>query len=147
MAEASGLIVAAPLPVPLRIAKRAWQLRRLPLISMFILIVFFLATSRFTEAERDESIRRAHTRASMPISTPSDMFVINIDKDGRTIVDGDVKTLEELEDIVRQRRLEADAEVVIRADVRGHVRALAETFEICHRLGFKTPNFTYTSAE
>ena len=42
MAEASGLIVAAPLPAPLRIAKRAWRLRRLPLIPMFILIVFVI---------------------------------------------------------------------------------------------------------
>ena len=42
MAEASGLIVAAPLPVPLRIVKRAWRLRRLPLIPMFILIVFVI---------------------------------------------------------------------------------------------------------
>ena len=42
---------------------------------MFILIVFFLATSRFTEAERDESIRLAQTRSAMPISTPTEMLV------------------------------------------------------------------------
>ena len=42
MAEACGLIVAAPLPVPMRIAKSAWRLRRLPLMSMFILIVFVI---------------------------------------------------------------------------------------------------------
>ena len=42
MAEASGLITAAPLPVPVRIARRAWRLRRLPLIPMFILVVFVI---------------------------------------------------------------------------------------------------------
>ena len=40
MAEASSLITAAPLPVPVRIARRAWRMRRLPLIPMFILAVF-----------------------------------------------------------------------------------------------------------
>ena len=42
MAEVPGLITAAPLPVPVRIARRAWRLRHLPLIPMFILIVFLI---------------------------------------------------------------------------------------------------------
>jgi biopolymer transport protein ExbD len=112
---------------------------------MFILIVFFLATSKFTEAERDESIRLAQTRSTMPISTPSNLLVINIDKDGQLVVDGRPRTLEQLEEVVRQRRLEKDADVVVRADVRGYVRQLAQTLEICHRLGFSTPNITYAN--
>ena len=111
---------------------------------MLVLVIFFLATSRFTEAERDESIRLARTKASMPIGAPSDMLVINIDKEGRKIVDGRPRTLAELEAIVRDRRAaREDAEVVLRADIRGQVAPLAETLEICHRLGFKTPNITY----
>ena len=42
MAEVPGLITAAPLPVPVRIARRAWRLRHLPLIPIFILIVFLI---------------------------------------------------------------------------------------------------------
>ena len=40
MAEATGLVTAAPLPIPARIARRAWRMRRLPLIPMFILALF-----------------------------------------------------------------------------------------------------------
>ena len=40
MADASGIITAAPIPAPIRIARRALRLRRYPLISMFILAVF-----------------------------------------------------------------------------------------------------------
>ncbi len=40
MAEATSLITAAPPSLPARLAGRAWRLRRLPLISMFILVVF-----------------------------------------------------------------------------------------------------------
>ena len=114
---------------------------------MFILVVFFLATSRFQEAERDEKIRLAKSSSKLPIGTLSDTLIINIDKDGRRIVDGKPRTLEELEEIVRERReARQDAEVVVRADVRSHVGPLAEALEICHRLGFKTPNVTYENA-
>ena len=40
MAEATGLVTATPLPIPVRIARMAWRMRRLPLIPMFILAVF-----------------------------------------------------------------------------------------------------------
>ena len=42
MAEVPGLITAAPLPVPVRIARRAWRLRHLPLIPMCSLIVVLI---------------------------------------------------------------------------------------------------------
>ncbi len=111
---------------------------------MFILVIFFLATSRFHQEERDESIQLARSRSTMPISTVTDMLVINVDKDGRKIVDGKVRTLDELTEIVRARRAEkADAEVVIRADNRAFVWQLQEAQEVCHRLGFKTPRIAY----
>lgn len=115
---------------------------------MLVLVIFFLATSRFQQEERDESIRLASTRSKLPISTVSDLLVINVDKDGRKIVGGRSRTLEELEAIVRARRTEnANAEVVIRVDVRARVLAEREVTEICHRLGFKSPNIAYETGE
>lgn len=111
---------------------------------MFILVVFFLATSRFQEAERDEKIRLAKTSSKLPIGTVSDTLIINIDRDGRWIVDGKSRTIEELEEIVRTRRAEKeDTVVVLRADVRGQVGPLSQATEICHRIGFKTPSIAY----
>ena len=40
MAEVPARITAAPISAPLRVGRRAWRLRRLPLIPMFILGVF-----------------------------------------------------------------------------------------------------------
>ena len=111
---------------------------------MLVLVIFFLATSRFTEDERDESIRLAKTGSTLPIGTVSDMLVINIDKDGRKVIDGKPRPLEDVESIVRERRASReDAEVVLRVDVRGQFAPFAETLEICHRLGFKSPHITY----
>ena len=111
---------------------------------MFILVVFFIATSRFHEAERDESIRLARSKSSLPINTVSDLLVINIDRDGKKVVDGRPRGLEELERIIRERhKAKPDSEVVVRADTRGLVGPLAETIELCVRLGFKTPSISY----
>ena len=43
MAEVTGRITVGPLPVPVRIARGAWRLRRLPLIPMFVLVVFVVS--------------------------------------------------------------------------------------------------------
>ena len=43
MAEVTGRITVAPLPVLVRIARRAWRLRRLPLIPTFILAIFVVS--------------------------------------------------------------------------------------------------------
>ena len=40
MAEVTARITAAPIPAPVRVARRAWQLRRLPLIPMLVLGIF-----------------------------------------------------------------------------------------------------------
>jgi biopolymer transport protein ExbD len=114
---------------------------------MFILVVFFLATSRFHQDEREEKIRLARSTSKLPIATITDTLVINIDADGRWIVDGKARSLEELEEIVRTRRSERpESEVVLRADVRAQIGPFAQAQEICHRLGFKTPNFAYENA-
>lgn len=124
------------------------RLNMTPFIDMmFILVVFFVATSRFQEAERDERIRLARSASKLPIATLSETLVINIDREGRWIVEGRERTVEELERIVREYRAERkDAEVVVRADVRGRIGPLAQAFEICHRLGLKAPNFAYENA-
>jgi biopolymer transport protein ExbD len=108
---------------------------------MFILVIFFLATSRFHAEERDERIRLARSRSGMPIATVSDVLVINVDRDGRKIVDGKVRSLSELEEIVRARKAEReDAEVVIRPDRDVRYDHVYEALEVCTRLGFKSPH-------
>lgn len=114
---------------------------------MFILVIFFLATSRFQQEERDERIQLARTKSNLPIATASDMLVINVDKDGRKIVDGKVRTLAELEEIVKARKgNKSEGEVVIRADERAFVGQLQEAHELCVRNGFKATHIAYQSS-
>jgi biopolymer transport protein ExbD len=124
----------------------ASSLNLTPLIDMlFILIVFFLATSRFQQDERDEKIRLVQSKSKLPIATATDILVIEIAATGEKRVHGATKSLEELEEILR-KRLEANkgAEIVVRADRRALVEHLQETTEICHRLGLETPKISYS---
>jgi biopolymer transport protein ExbD len=116
---------------------------------MFILIIFFLATSRFQQEERDEQIRLVKSRSTLPIATASELpVVINIDREGHKRIDGRVRTLEEIEEFIRARRArQPDVDVVLRADKRALVEHLAEALEICHRLGVKTPNVSYQASD
>lgn len=116
-----------------------------PLIDMlFILIVFFLATSRFQQDERDEKVKLVQSRSKLPIATANDLLVIEVLESGEKRVHGETKTLEELEKIIRERvERSAGAEIVIRADRRARVGHLQETTEICHRLGLETPKIAY----
>ena len=116
-----------------------------PLIDMlFILIIFFLATSRFQQEERDEAIQLVNSKSSLPIATASELLVIEIDKDGRKKVHGLERTLEEIEEIIRASVEEnKESDIVVRADRRAIVAHLLETTEICHRLGINDPKVTY----
>ena len=62
MAEATGLVTATPLPIPVRIARMAWRMRRLPLIPMFILAVF-LVTGIFAPLIAPHNPERGDIRA------------------------------------------------------------------------------------
>lgn len=115
---------------------------------MFILTIFFLATSRFQAQERDEAVRLVKSKSNLPIPTVSDTLVINVHQDGKKVVDGRERTLAELEEFLRRWRAEhPEAEVVVRTDSRALVLYQKEVLEICHRLGIKTPNISYLAGE
>ncbi|MEM7234053.1 MAG: biopolymer transporter ExbD [Planctomycetota bacterium] len=125
------------------------QLNLTSLIDMlFILIIFFLATSRFQQDERDETIELVQSSSSLPIATVNDLLVIDVDKGGQRKINGITKSLEEIEAIVRARLAEnEDAQVVVRADKRGQVLHLGQTLEICKRLGIKENRTKFTFSQ
>ena len=137
----------------MRIARRPTRVgtsvNMTPLLDMmFILVIFFLATSRFQQDERDQSIQLVKSRSKMPISTVSDLVVINIDQHGNKSVEQRPRSLDEIETLLRERLKDRpETEVVVRADRRALVQHLEETLEICHRLGIKTPKVPYEAVE
>ncbi len=116
-----------------------------PLLDMmFILIIFFLATSRFQLEERDAEVKLVKSRSATPLATVTDSLVINVHADGTKKVDGRKLELEELEEFLRGWRQDhPDAEVVVRSDKRSLNVHTSDTLEICHRIGIKTPNMSY----
>ena len=89
MAEVTGRITAAPLPVPVRIARRAWRLRRLPLIPMFVLAVFvFTGVTAHWIAPHDPERGDLRARNAPPVWVDggSSEFLLGTDHLGRDML-------------------------------------------------------------
>lgn len=111
---------------------------------MFILIIFFLATSTLQREEHDIKVNLPADSAEGSLSSISRTLVINVRKDGTYYLQNSIKTLEEM------RRTVADAasqnkeqKVLIRGDreaLHGHVAAAVS---VCKSSGIHEANIGY----
>lgn len=68
-----------------------------PLIDVvFLLLIFFLVSSRFSEEERELDLNLPSVTEALPSSMQPDEIVINIDREGRFFIDGDFARLNRL---------------------------------------------------
>ena len=111
---------------------------------MFILIIFFLATSVMASEERDLTVNLPHTSNNDSLSTASRTLVINVRKSGEYYVLDGTHTLEQVRGII-QAALKADPDqrVLVRGDreaLHGNVAAL---MSLCKAEGVKNTNLGY----
>ena len=90
-----------------------------PLIDViFLLLIFFLVSTKFAEEERDLPIQLPEASEAMPlISKPKELY-INIDREGRYFVGGREMTLTELDPVLERARIDnpTNASALIRGD-------------------------------
>ncbi len=90
-----------------------------PLIDIvFLLLIFFLVATRFSEEEKEFDVMLADASEAQPqTKKPRELF-INIDKDGRYFVSGKILTLEQLRPVLEQTYANnpGHASAVIRSD-------------------------------
>ncbi len=114
-----------------------------PLIDVvFLLLIFFLVSTRFAEEERSIEIELPAASQSLPLtSQPREMF-INIDKQGQFFVDGKFQHPEQVETILRQAVANnpLTQTVVIRADKSTDWQFVLTAFDLCKKVGIQ--NYT-----
>ncbi len=92
-----------------------------PLIDIvFLLLIFFLVATRFSEEERELDVMLPDASEAQPqTKKPRELFV-NIEKDGRYYVSGEILTLEQLHPVLEAAYTDnpGRASAVIRADRR-----------------------------
>ena len=114
-----------------------------PLIDVvFLLLIFFLVSTRFADEARSIEIELPAASQSLPLtSEPREMF-INIDKQGQFFVEGKFQHPEPVEALLRQAVTNnpLTQTVVIRADKSTDWQFVLTAFDLCKKVGIQ--NYT-----
>ena len=117
----------------------------MPLIDMvFLLLIFFLVATTFTQEERDTTVQLPGTFAPHPLSAPPSQLIINITTDGTAKIGGRTYSYKELAQVLAGvARNQPNREVLIRADDRSLHKYFAEVADLCRRVGINELRIGY----
>jgi len=111
---------------------------------MFILIIFFMATTTFRKEERDIEVSLPETAADLTLSSAPKVLVINVRQDGSYLYADKLTTLANLRDLLASDvETNPEHKVLIRGDhkaLHGHVAAAVAT---CREAGVHHANIGY----
>jgi biopolymer transport protein ExbD len=119
-----------------------------PLIDVvFLLLIFFLVSSRFSEEERELDLNLPSVTEALPASAQPDELVVNVDAQGRYFIDGGFRQVEQVEQILRRAKTNnpLTQTVVIRADKDAKWEPVATAIGLCKKVGIN--EFTATIDE
>lgn len=111
-----------------------------PLIDVvFLLLIFFLVSSRFAEEERELDLNLPSVSEALPASIQPEELVVNIDREGRFFIDGAFRQLEQVEQILRRAQANnpLTQTVVIRADRETDWDHVAQAMNVCKKVGIE----------
>ena len=109
-----------------------------PLIDVvFLLLIFFLVSSRFAEEERELQLNLPSISEALPATAQPDELVVNIDRQGRYFIDGSFRPIEQVEQILRRAQANnpLTQAVVVRADKQTEFDYVAQALNICKKVG------------
>jgi len=111
-----------------------------PLIDVvFLLLIFFLVTSRFEKEEREIDLELPDASQSVPLMEQPSEIVVNMDAEGRIVIDGRERGIDELEGILGRAATDnpLTQTVLIRSDRRAPVGTFISVIDICKKLGLQ----------
>ena len=109
-----------------------------PLIDVvFLLLIFFLVASRLSQEDQQLDIALPSAANAMPMTTEPQELVVNIDQQGRILLDAKVTTLDEFDAMLRVLVLNnpSSQSVVIRGDRRVDFQVPISVMDICLKHG------------
>lgn len=119
-----------------------------PLIDVvFLLLIFFLVTTRFSKEERQLDLNLPSITEALPASAQPDEIVVNIDAGGKFFIDGTFRQLEQIEQLLvrAQANNPTSQTVVIRADKKTDWSHVATAIGLCKKAGIQ--EFSATTDE
>jgi biopolymer transport protein ExbD len=103
---------------------------------VFLLIIFFMVGTKFTELERKLGLEVPEVSEVKTLTPAPEHRVINVFNDGHIELDREVVTLEELVRRLSQAQAEyADLGVLVRGDAEGAFQNVANVLAACREAG------------
>ena len=103
---------------------------------LFLLIIFFMAATQFTELERNISLQVPQVGDAKGLPTASQRHVINVYRDGQVMLDREVVTLPQLtQRLAEKRQSNARLSILVRGDGDGSFRIVALVLTACREAG------------
>ena len=134
--------------------KEDLQLNMAPMIDMiFLLIIFFLTATTFTEREREQDVLLPSNRNPGSLSRNMDNnIIVNVKQDGALFVLGEKISAEQLVGMLQQRKAELEKKKVklkvqIRPDKRVIYGGVAVALEAAERAGIAKPHLISKTVE
>ena len=109
-----------------------------PLIDVvFLLLIFFLVTSRFEQEERQLELNLPNVSEALPASAQPQELVVNISKQGQYFIDGQFRQLEQVEQVLSRAHQNnpLTQTVIIRADKQAEWENVATVINLCRKIG------------
>ena len=106
-----------------------------PMIDIvFLLIIFFMVGTQFTEQERLFDIQLPTVSNAQPLTSLPDEVIVNLREDGSVLLGTEEKTLEELETaLTAARENYPDQAVLVRAQGSGPYQHVMDVLAVCNR--------------
>ncbi|MCA9004037.1 MAG: biopolymer transporter ExbD [Planctomycetaceae bacterium] len=111
-----------------------------PMIDIvFLLIIFFMVGTQFTEMERQYDIKLPTVTDAKPLTNLPDDIIVNVQQDGAISINGEKKSLTELESLLKTSVQNFPGQsVIIRGDSTGPYQNVMNILEICHRVKIRS---------
>ena len=104
---------------------------------VFLLLIFFLVSSRFSEEERELDLNLPSVTEALPATAQPDELIVNVDTEGRYYINGGFRQVEQVEQILRRAKTNnpLTQTVVIRADRKTEWEPVATAIALCKKVG------------
>ena len=103
---------------------------------MFLLVIFFMVGTKFSDSERNLSIKVPQVTSTGPLAPAPEKRVINVYQDGRITFDKQPMTLAELKQaLATAKKNYRQLGVVVRGDGSGAYQNVANVLAACREVG------------
>ncbi len=110
-----------------------------PMIDIvFLLIIFFMVGTKFTELERKIGLKVPEVASHAALTAAPERKIVNVYRDGTIMLDRQPVTLEELRTRLAAAQSQySDLGVLVRGDAKGEFQGVASVLSACRAAGIR----------